>query len=261
MNEAEHSADSSDSEIADAPLDSLLDSLLDSPPDFNALIASLRTAGANQFDPMRLHYIEALAKRAMAQQGNAKAMLDAKVTQALAELKERFEQAQTEARESIVQTTPQYPHAADELQRLFATGDFKKLKRFTATLKTSEQRPSLAALVRQLEQQFTANSPARFEENTGARPELKTIRNFRNTWSKLSADKQVTQALEQAPKNAGPINSHMLVLRSLELMRDISPDYLNRFMSYADTLLVLDQCEKEKLVPVKKPSAARAAKK
>lgn len=73
--------------------------------------------------------------------------------------------------------------------------------------------------------------------------ELKSVRNFRNTWSKLSAQKQVCQALGQAPKNAGPINSHMLVLRSLELMRDISPDYLSRFMSYADTLLCLDQSD------------------
>ena len=81
------------------------------------------------------------------------------------------------------------------------------------------------------------------------RPELKAVRQFRNTWAKLSADQQLNRALDQAPKNAGPINSHMLVLRSLALMRDISPDYLNRFMSYADALLCLDQ-------PLKEPSAA-----
>jgi hypothetical protein len=52
----------------------------------------------------------------------------------------------------------------------------------------------------------------------------------------------------------------MLVLRSLALMRDISPDYLNRFMSYADTLLCLDQCEKEMAGKPKKRQVARAAK-
>jgi hypothetical protein len=36
----------------------------------------------------------------------------------------------------------------------------------------------------------------------------------------------------------------MLVLRSVALMREISPDYLSRFMTYVDTLLVLDQGEK-----------------
>jgi hypothetical protein len=91
--------------------------------------------------------------------------------------------------------------------------------------------------------------------------ELKAIRQFRNTWSKLSVDKQVAQALDQAPKNAGPINSHMLVLRSLALMRDTSPDYLNRFMSYVDTLLCLDQGDaKSKPVP-KKPATGKATKK
>ena len=71
----------------------------------------------------------------------------------------------------------------------------------------------------------------------------------------------MNQALEQAPKNAGPINSHALLLRSLALMREISPDYLNRFMSYADTLLCLEQCDKEKPDKPKKPPGARAAKK
>jgi hypothetical protein len=35
--------------------------------------------------------------------------------------------------------------------------------------------------------------------------------------------------------NAGPINSHMLVLRSLAMMQAISPDYLSRMISYVDT--------------------------
>ena len=77
------------------------------------------------------------------------------------------------------------------------------------------------------------------------------MRQFRNTWSKLSANKQVTQALDRAPRNAGPINSHMLVLRSLALMRELSPDYLNRFVSYVDTLLCLDQGDKKKQTTVK----------
>jgi hypothetical protein len=247
MNEPDHR------EFADAPLESS--------PDFNALIASLRTAGADRFDPVRLHYIEVLARRAMAHQGSVKRLLDAKLAHALAALQERFDQAQCDARKTVARSMQQYPHAAKELQRLFDAGDFKGLARFVATLKTSEQCASLGALVRQLEQHAPEQTDARLKGNVGPRSELKTIRNFRNTWSKLSVDKQVAQALEQAPANAGPINSHMLVLRSLALMRDISPDYLNRFMSYADTLLSLDQGEKEKPVTSKKSQVGRAAKK
>jgi hypothetical protein len=239
----------------------ITDASLDTSPDFNALIASLRTAGADRFDPVRLHYIEMLARRAIAHQGSVKRMLDAKLAQAVTAFKERFEQAKRDAGETATRSAQRYPHAANDLQRLFAAGDFKGLRRLIATLQISEQSASLGALVRQLEQHSPEDADAHLEGNAGSRSELKTIRNFRNTWSKLSVDKQVTQALEQAPKNAGPINSHMLVLRSLASMRDISPDYLNRFMSYADTLLCLDQCEKEKPGNPKKHQAARTTKK
>jgi hypothetical protein len=83
---------------------------------------------------------------------------------------------------------------------------------------------------------------------------------FRQQLHRISVQKQVTQAIAQAPQNAGPINSHMLVLRSLGLMRDISPDYLNRFMGYVDTLLVLEAAGQSKALtkkaaaPPKRPS-------
>lgn len=228
---------------------------------FSALIASLRAAGAGRFDPVRLHYLDVLAKRGMAHQGSVKRMLDGKLAQALAAFEERFEQARCDAKEAMARTALQYPHAADDLQRLFIAGDFKGLGRFVDGLKSTEQRASLGALVRRLEQHSPETADVRLEGNAGTRFELKTIRRFRNTWSKLSVDKQVTQALEQTPKNAGPLNSHMLVLRSLALMRDISPDYLNRFMSYADTLVCLDQCENQKLASAKKPPLSKSAKK
>lgn len=240
-------------EIANAPADPS--------PGCDALIASLRAAGAGRFDPVRLRYIEALARRAGAHQGSARRMLDEKLAQALAALKERFERAQGDASETVARSVQQYPHAASALQQLFDAGDFRELQRSIATLKNNEQCASLSTLVRQLEQHASENAEAHLAGNTGSPAELKTIRNFRNTWSKLSVDKQVAKALEQAPKNAGPINSHMLVLRSLALMRDISPDYLNRFISYADALLCLDQGEKEKPGIPRKSPAARAVKK
>jgi hypothetical protein len=52
----------------------------------------------------------------------------------------------------------------------------------------------------------------------------------------------------------------MLVLRSLALMREAAPDYLNRFVSYADTLLCLEQAAQERSVAAKpaKPRVRRA---
>ena len=69
------------------------------------------------------------------------------------------------------------------------------------------------------------------------------MRYFRGTWSRLSADRRLTQSLAKMPENAGPLNSHHLVHRALILMRDLSPEYLNRFMTYVDTLLWVEQLQ------------------
>jgi hypothetical protein len=50
------------------------------------------------------------------------------------------------------------------------------------------------------------------------------------------------------------------VLHSLALMRDISPDYLNRFLSYVDTLLCLEQVDRQVPLMAKAKAKADAAK-
>lgn len=244
------------SDIAAAPPESSPDPSADS----GEMIARLRTAGAARFDPVRWRYVEALAGRAVAQQGRAKFMLEARLMQTLTAMADSLDLARRDAAEFVAQSAARYPHAAGDLQRCLDAGDFRELRRLVATLKNGEAGASLSALVRQFEPAAAGHADARMMESAGSRPELKAIRKFRNTWSKLSVDKQVTQALEQAPKNAGPINSHMLMLRSLTLMRDISPDYLNRFMSYADALLCLDEGENARLGSPKKPAGTRAKK-
>lgn len=228
-------------------------------PGVDARLVRLREAGVDRFDPVRWYYIEALARRAASYHGSTRQKLDARLTQALDALRERFELAQSDAAELVARGLEKYPHAAAELKGLQASGNVIGVQRLIGKLQ-SEQRETLGALVRLLEQHMPGNVDTLAEENPVSRPELKTVRNFRNTWAKLRVDKQVAQALEQAPKNAGPINSHMLVLRSLALMRDISPDYLNRFMTYADTLLSLDAGEKDKPAVPKKQQAKAGRK-
>lgn len=203
--------------------------------DLSAQLAGLRLAGADQYDPVTCHYLQVLLERAARHQGQIKRLLDARLAQALQTLQGRFEQAQRDAQQAI------------------------------ASQEKSAPRASLGELARYIAQhapeQVDASLDGASRSAAGSRPELKSVRQFRNTWSKLSVDKQVAKALGQAPKNAGPINSHMLVLRSLALMREISPDYLNRFMSYADALLCLDQCDQARPNQAKKPLRVKAAKK
>ena len=203
----------------------------DAPWDSVAAVAALRTPGATPHDAVRLHYLEALARRAQGYEGTVKDLLEDKLRQALAHYHARGAQHAL--------ATHAAPRPADAVQ------------------------PSaLAALTRQLAPQLpkpvetaVGGSGARMD----AYPELQAVRKHRDTWSKLSVDRQLTQGLAQAPENAGPLNSHQLVLRSLSVMRDISPDYLNRFMSYVDALLWLEQAESQPVAPT--APAGEAAKK
>jgi hypothetical protein len=179
------------------------------PPD--SLVHALTVRGALEFDPIGLHYIETLSRRASAHEGRVRQLLDGKILAAATALDRRLDSAQTQAQ----------PVVAKE--------------------NAVPVRETLGQLVLSMAQDRIYPTAPFAHGHLAPRAELKSVKNFRNTWSKLSVDKQVTQALAKAPKNAGPLNSHLVALRSLALMRDISPDYLNRFISYMDTLLRLDQ--------------------
>ena len=90
---------------------------------------------------------------------------------------------------------------------------------------------------------------------------MKSLRRFRETWSRIAAEDQVARAVVRGPENAGPLNSHMLVLRSLALMGQLSPDYLRRFMSHLDALLWLDQANQQYAPTEAKPARRRRQKK
>jgi hypothetical protein len=94
----------------------------------------------------------------------------------------------------------------------------------------------------------------------GATGQSPRVQQFRQDLRHISVQKKVRTALSKAPQNAGPINSHMLVLRGLELMRSLSPQYLQRFVGYVDTLALLEgltlaQATPKKATPRKKKSA------
>jgi hypothetical protein len=204
-------------------------------------IAALRRSGAEQLDPIRFHFIEALARRLRQHGGAVGRVLDGRLSAALVACSRRLDHLWNEARQTVARTSGRHPDAAEDLQRLFAAGDFAGIGRLVARLEDRDRRSPLAELARTGAQGLAPGDGGGTSEASGPRYELRSLRHFRNTWSQRSADRQVAQAVERAPANAGPLNSHMLVLRSLSAMRDMSPDYLNRFVSYADTLLRLEQ--------------------
>jgi hypothetical protein len=84
----------------------------------------------------------------------------------------------------------------------------------------------------------------------GAPLGLASVRRMGAVWARMATGQRVAQALEQGPENAGPLNSHRLMLRTLVLMQQLSPDYLHRFLSQADTLLWLELHPPQRSAPV-----------
>ncbi len=174
------------------------------------LLCELRVAGRHVIDPVGFRYLETLASRVQKQNGSVQRILQDKLMSATLAFMEQDRAAQREG----VQADKTPP---------------------------TQGRESLRGLVESLGQQCFPQESKATEVRISLQPELKSIQYFRSTWSKLSIDRQVAHAFAHAPKNAGPLNSHVVALRSLALMRDISPDYLNRFLGYVDTLARLDQ--------------------
>ena len=193
--------------------------------DTDSRLLALREAGAARLDAVGWHYLEVLAERTRTQKGTAQALLQGKLDKALEDFQARLDQVQAPSDDSLPADIPS---------------------------------PSpLKALVQDMTAQDSPPSLQPTRPLTGGPAERPRVRQFRQQLRKISVHKQVSQAIAQAPSNAGPINSHMLVLRSLGLMRDISGDYLNRFMVHLETLLCLDEAERNRLPAKKTPGRAK----
>ena len=180
-----------------------------------AALDALRSGGAAERNPVRFAYLEALARRAAAQPEAVRRGL--------------IDKLNTMARELA---TPAAPLAE-------ATGECaaSPLSELLAYInRYAFEQPDITS--------STTNTAA--FSHAQPVPELRSIACFQETWSRLSAEQQLAETLACAPENAGPLNSQHLVLRSLQLMRDIAPDYLQGFMSYVDTLIWLEHASPAK---------------
>ena len=99
---------------------------------------------------------------------------------------------------------------------------------------------ALKALNRSLQGPSTGIENVAASSSPARAVEMKSVQQFRQSWHRMKVQDQVEHALQQGPANAGPLNSHRLVLRTVGLMQDLSPAYLHHFMSHLDTMLQLD---------------------
>ncbi|EML1597466.1 DUF2894 domain-containing protein [Burkholderia cenocepacia] len=189
-----------------------------------AMLDAWREQGADRLDPVGFHRIDALEKRAAALDGAARALLDAR----LATLIDGF--AKRVARDD---------------------GDAEVTREPVQAAAGARARGALAGLV----EGFARDAQA---DRRGLDPEL--VDYFRTMWSKVRTEQQYRQSLDQVPRNAGPLNSNSLVHRSLATMRELSPEYLQQFLSYVDALAWLEDLAGGGTQPEKEAPRAKAAK-
>lgn len=171
-----------------------------------ATLDAWREQGSDRCDPVRFHLIEALERRAAGHSGEVRRLLDKRLDTLVEAYAADVESAASRSCDAAAPVSPCEP----ERSALTALGDYR------------------------------ASHMAQAGSNT-AYPELEALEYFRQVWSKVRTQKQLRQSLEQVPGNAGPLNSSSLVHRSLSLMRELSPGYLQQFLSYVDTLSWMEQ--------------------
>lgn len=197
--------------------------------DARAMLDAWREAGADRVAPVRFQFMDALQRRAAAQGGEARRLLDAKLAALIQAYEAELEAAPVDAAE----------YAPAPASAIPEPGPLAALTAYIADPGTDAR--------------GAADLRATY-------PELQTLEYFRGVWSRVSADRQVRQSQEQVHKNAGPLNSNQLVHRALSLMREVSPGYLQQFLSYTDALMWMEQVHAA-IAPPPKEAAPRAGAK
>lgn len=187
------------------------------------------TRGA--LDPVRLRYIESLLSKAEASSGPLVALLEAKVREAITAYREL-----------------ETPHGqAGHAQAPARQRELRHLTQFLNSLQGDEhdsKAPPLDQALRQQELELVDAVSVEAQESGATalarQEELRAARRFHSAMTQLNAEKVVAQAIAEVPAECGPLNPQRLATSSLEVMKDLSPHYLNRFVSYVDTLFWLE---------------------
>ena len=188
-----------------------------------AWVEAWRAAGAAGGDPVVLAVIEGLARRAAAQQGEARQRIVGRLQALVAQ-----------AGLSITPPPPSAPACAHDRPGLAALADLvERLGRHVAAPAASPV-PARAGARRRGAGAITAP--------VAAPPvSLKAVTAFKGTWARLRAEQRLRQALSQVPAMAGPLNSSHVVHRGLQAMQALSPAYLDAFLAHVDALAWLEQ--------------------
>lgn len=187
-------------------------------------LQALRAAGLAEHDPVRFRYLEVLADRWATATGPVQARL-------------------AQAFDAAARTQPSAPQARQHAlpTKSHACAALRQLNADIAARTGSDNVPSASE----------THGPAR---------ELASVRRFGETWSKVASEQQLLAALENAPANAGPLNSQRLMVQTLQRMHRLSDHYLHRFLAHANALIALEDAAHSLPQAASRASRARRRK-
>lgn len=190
--------------------------------DLASHVAAFRASGAWRADPVRFRHLESLCERMASQPPAVRAILEGKVRVALDE----------------------FTRVAVERQPM-------------AARRQAAETSALAGLNAHISERAKLRQPASTVPGEDS-DELASVKRFRASWESGRTLQRLEQAVARSPANAGPLNSHALVVRSLALMGDLSVDYLRHFLASAETLQWLEGARQS--LPREKAAKAKSVR-
>lgn len=211
------------------------------------LLGAWRQRQAERLDPLRFRFIEALARRVDAHHGQARRLLEQKLSALL------------DAYAADLARMPAATTAETDTDDGAAIADPDTAPAATAT---ATARSPLGDLL----QRFAGGAAHDANDTANAMPpqpaqQLPALDDARRLWTELRSRSQLRQSLQQAPADAGPLNSGVLVHRALALMRTLSPGYLQHFLAYVDALSWLQQMHDDDVLATQQKPGADVGKK
>lgn len=221
--------------------------------DAQAMLDAWCEGGADRVDPVRFRFLQAMARRSAVLDGLARQLLDERLAGHLNAYGQLLD-AEADA------------NADGERDAELAAEPSAERNAPPPAEPANDAPSTLAGLLAYLADpgpDAPDGEPTWNRDALGLReayPDVQMLEYFRAVWSRVSADRQVRQSQQQVHKNAGPLNSNQLVHRALSLMRELSPGYLQQFLSYTDALMWMEQIHAA-TAPAPKDAARGAAKK
>ena len=206
-----------------------------------AALAMLQERGAPARDPVRWLTLAALARRAAAMpDGAARRLLEARTQQQVQRWQAECP-APGEPADAAAAAPAPTEAAPSPLSQLLA-----ELARAQAEPDPGGQPGGSPA---------AGPGPAATASPGGSRTpaapaELKALRQFRQSWSRLNTEQRLARALAEAPRNAGPLNPQALVARVLATLDEQSPAYLHHFLAQVDALIWLEAASGDGALPL-----------